>query len=100
MRLETTFLRNIKPFIHSSEGGTTIEWGKVAWVAIRDTILSPLLFGTAGALFTPLWKSFSTSVGGKAGLGGRPSREGGGISALRSWLSGITGSTSTPRKAS
>jgi hypothetical protein len=43
MRLESTFLRNIRSFVHTTDAGTRIEWGKVAWVAIRDTVLSPLL---------------------------------------------------------
>jgi hypothetical protein len=42
MRLESTFLRSISPYVH--DGGGRIQWHLVAWVALRDSMLSPLVW--------------------------------------------------------
>jgi hypothetical protein len=42
LRLETTFLRSISPYVH--DGGARVQWAMVAWVAVRDSMLSPMMW--------------------------------------------------------
>jgi len=65
-----------------------VQWQKIAWVTIRDQVISPFLQGALWALASYYWSPFSTRLGSQMGTyfrGLLPSKEGAGITWIRGW---------------
>jgi len=81
----------------------TVQWKKLAWVTLKDQVLSPLLQGALWALASYYLRPFSAELGSRVGTfvhGTLPKKEGSAVSWLRGWakgigLSGLTSSSSS-----
>ncbi|KAF8893223.1 hypothetical protein CPB84DRAFT_1783472 [Gymnopilus junonius] len=70
----------------------TVQWAKVAWVTIRDQVISPLLQGLVWALASYYVRPFSKDLGTRMGSfvhEALPRKEGSVVSWLRGWTKSI-----------
>ncbi|KAI0683858.1 hypothetical protein BC835DRAFT_1422879 [Cytidiella melzeri] len=117
LSFERTYIKSIKPYIHmkvsethaDGDGQTTelltrtkeaevlrIDWGMILWVTFRDQLLPPFLQGAAWGLWqvhlVPRWQKYKLAYlawwrrGDNIGV---RRVEGGGVWALRSWVSNL-----------
>jgi len=69
-----------------------IQWKNVAWVTVRDQVISPLLQGALWALASYYVRPFSAELGSRMGTfvhGHIPKKEGSAVSWLRNWAKTI-----------
>ncbi|KAJ8586341.1 hypothetical protein M405DRAFT_823509 [Rhizopogon salebrosus TDB-379] len=86
-----TAATHVSPIITSSQQITRIDWGKLAWITVRDQVIMPLLqgmlWGVIGTYYRPFLGVMKNSLRGKPALS-NPA-EGEGIGWLRSWARGL-----------
>ncbi|KAG0697597.1 hypothetical protein DFH29DRAFT_945423 [Suillus ampliporus] len=79
---------HVSPVITSSQQITRIDWGKLAWITVRDQIIMPLLqgmlWGVIGTYYRPFVGVMKSSLRGKPALPNPV--EGEGVGWLRSWV--------------
>ncbi|KAH9478617.1 hypothetical protein JR316_0009074 [Psilocybe cubensis] len=69
-----------------------LQWKKIAWVTVRDQVISPLVQGAAWALASYYIRPFSLEFGSRMGTFVHqrlPTKEGLGVSWLRDWAKSI-----------
>ncbi|KAG1729141.1 hypothetical protein EDB19DRAFT_1913512 [Suillus lakei] len=83
-----TAATHVSPVINSSQQITRIDWGRLAWITIRDQVFMPLLqgmlWGVIGAYYRPFVGVMKDSLRGKPALPNPV--EGEGVGWLRSWV--------------
>ncbi|KAG2041255.1 hypothetical protein BDR03DRAFT_991176 [Suillus americanus] len=81
-----TAATHVSPVITSSQQITRIDWGKLAWVTVRDQVIMPLLqgmlWGVVGTYYHPFVGVMKNSLRGKPAL--TLPVEGEGVGLLRS----------------
>ncbi|KAF9225851.1 hypothetical protein BS17DRAFT_765606 [Gyrodon lividus] len=79
---------HVTPFINSSQQVVRVDWGKLAYITLRDQVMMPLLQGMLWGVVGTYYKPFVAYV--KGTLGGKPLPshpvEGDGVGWLRSWV--------------
>ncbi|KAG1862799.1 hypothetical protein DFJ58DRAFT_775194 [Suillus subalutaceus] len=82
-----TAATHVSPVITSSQQITRIDWGKLAWVTVRDQVIMPLLqgmlWGVVGTYYHPFVGVMKNSLRSKPAL--PLPVEGEGVGLLRSW---------------
>ncbi|KAG1823431.1 uncharacterized protein BJ212DRAFT_1444586 [Suillus subaureus] len=82
-----TAATHVSPIITSSQQITRIDWGKLAWVTVRDQVIMPLLQGMLWGVVGTYYHPFVDIM--KSSLRGKPAPplpvEGEGVGLLRSW---------------
>ncbi|KIJ61566.1 hypothetical protein HYDPIDRAFT_115728 [Hydnomerulius pinastri MD-312] len=87
---EATYIAatHVNPLINSSQQVVRVDWGKVAYITLRDQVMMPLLqgmlWGIIGTYYRPLVNLAKDSLQGKP-LPTHPV-EGEGVGWLRSWV--------------
>jgi len=80
-----------------------IKWGKVAWITIRDQIISPVLQGAFWAIASYFLTPISAQVGQCVSLFAHsrlPTKEGRGVGWLRNWVNALGfGMNPSPRRS-
>ncbi|KAG1753596.1 uncharacterized protein EDB91DRAFT_1214888 [Suillus paluster] len=78
---------HVSPVITSSQQITRIDWGKLAWITVRDQIVMPLLqgmlWGVIGTYYHPFVGVMKSSLRSKPSLPNPV--EGEGVGWLRNW---------------
>ncbi|OJA21573.1 hypothetical protein AZE42_04121 [Rhizopogon vesiculosus] len=86
-----TAAAHVSPLITSSQQITRIDWGKLAWITVRDQVIMPLLqgmlWGVIGTYYRPVLGVMKSSLRGKTALPN--SVEGEGVGWLRRWARGL-----------
>ncbi|KAF8222363.1 hypothetical protein L208DRAFT_1413555 [Tricholoma matsutake] len=123
LRFEYSYIHSIEPYVeffHGTQGNESlrddedesgsrkesstgevvhIKWGKVAWITVRDQIISPLLQGAFWAIASHFLTPISLQVGHRV-RSFLPSKEGRGVVWLRSWVRSLGFGTSIASRRS
>ncbi|KAG2342327.1 hypothetical protein BDR05DRAFT_983315 [Suillus weaverae] len=82
-----TVATHVSPVITSSQRVTRVDWGKLAWITVRDQVIVPLLQGLLWGLVGTYYRPFVGVL--KNSLRSKPALplpvEGEGVGLLRSW---------------
>ncbi|KAH0826602.1 hypothetical protein J3R83DRAFT_4963 [Lanmaoa asiatica] len=85
---EFTTSTHVTPLINSSQQIVRVDWGKIAYIALRDQVMMPLLQGMLWGVIGTYYRPFV--VYARQSLRGSPVPthpvEGEGVGWLRSWL--------------
>ncbi|KAG2059676.1 hypothetical protein BDR06DRAFT_949051 [Suillus hirtellus] len=82
-----TVATHVIPVITSSQQITRVDWGKLAWITVRDQVIMPLLQGMLWGVVGTYYRPFVGIM--KDSLRSKPASplpvEGEGVGLLRSW---------------